>query len=393
MYTTRPLSLYKNAPEAISLPPEGPSSGYLVLQDEESTPTCCFGLCKNPSIKDLPFPQNKLLTIEYHDHSNQGGYHTYDKVYLIPVVNQPLSSNRYYAIKADRKRKGEAYASSKEEDMGTCCFFFPCVRDVKPRPFDPDDIYQQFEFSTKNTCTNSKMLVAKSVAPDGHPPRFLRRHGWKMSGQTPKNFIMGEAHGLDFALRARVPGFSFPLSQESSNSVVVGKWYCPFMFIKEGTEKDQVQISAFYEMTLEQRWERFYTTQNSYGQANKAINIDVVVPTEIVRIGGNEAMQVEKNDATGVVWFKTIDGNKGAEAEVGLSRLIVERMVWEEERGGWVKGKEKQVRVVKEEEYGGMWTSYGCYVMVESFVLRRNDGSLVLTYDFRHTHQLRGNWE
>ena len=278
--------------------------------------------------------------------------------------------------------------------MGTCCFCFPSVRDVKPRPLDPDDIYQQFEFSTENTCANSKMLVAKSVAPDGHPPHFLRRRGWEMSGQTLKNFTMGEAHGLDFALRAHLPDFSFPLSQESSNSVVVGKWYCPFIFIKEGTEKDQVKRSVFYEMTLQQRWERFFTTQNSYyGQANKAVSIDVVVPTEMVTIGGNEAMQVQKNDGTRVVWFKTIDGNKGAEAEVGLSRLIVERMVWEEERGGWVKGKDKQVRVVKEEEYGGMWTSYGCYVLVESFVLRRNDGSSVLTYEFRHTHQLRGKWE
>ena len=32
------------------------------------------------------------------------------------------------------------------------------------------------------------------------------------------------------------------------------------------------------------------------------------------------------NDATGDVWFKTMDGNKGAEAEMGLSRLTVERM-------------------------------------------------------------------
>ena len=46
----------------------------------------------------------------------------------------------------------------------------------------------------------------------------------------------------------------------------------------------------------------------------------------MVKIYENEAMQVQMNDATGDVWFKTMDGNKGAEAEMGLSRLTVERM-------------------------------------------------------------------
>lgn len=312
MYTTRPLSLYKSAPEAISIPPEGPNSGYLVLQDEESTPTFFFGLFKSSSINDLPFPQNKLLSIEHHDHTNHGdhqtSYHSSDEVYLIPVVNLPLWSNRYYAIKADGKHKGEAYSSSKEEDMGTCCFCFPRVRDVKPRPLDPTDIYQQFQFSVTKTWTNSNKLVVTSVARDGHPPSFLRREGWEIKGHTPKNFTLGEANGLNSSLRARLPDFNFPLSQESSNSLVVGRWYCPFMFIKEESEKDQIKNSMFYHMILEQRWERIFSTRNSSNNShdNKAVNIDTLIPTETVRIGPfgrHEAVQVEKNGGRGVVWF------------------------------------------------------------------------------------------
>lgn len=47
------------------------------------------------------------------------------------------------------------------------------------------------------------------------------------------------------------------------------------------------------------------------------------------------------------------------------------------------------------EEFGGVgeWRKFGCYVLVERFVLKRMDGSLVLTYDFKHTHHVRTKWE
>ena len=36
MYVTRPLSMYRGQPEALSFaPPEGPKSGYLVIFNEE----------------------------------------------------------------------------------------------------------------------------------------------------------------------------------------------------------------------------------------------------------------------------------------------------------------------------------------------------------------------
>jgi len=93
------------------------------------------------------------------------------------------------------------------------------------------------------------------------------------------------------------------------------------------------------------------------------------------------------------VWFTR--GNRDGDG-VGLSKLIVDRMVWEEEKFGWVKGEDnKEERVNKEEVYEGVndWRSFGCYVLVETFVLKRNDGSIVMTFDFMHTRNSRTKWE
>ncbi|XP_058192040.1 uncharacterized protein LOC131309416 [Rhododendron vialii] len=65
MYVTRPLSHYLSSPESLSPSPEGPNSGYLVIQDEELETTTCFGLCKTRHPIDLPFPQNRNLTVVY----------------------------------------------------------------------------------------------------------------------------------------------------------------------------------------------------------------------------------------------------------------------------------------------------------------------------------------
>ncbi|XP_074274720.1 uncharacterized protein LOC141598826 [Silene latifolia] len=392
MYTARSLTYYRNAPGTLSQPPEGPNSGYLVIQDEESTGTRFFGLLKDPEIKDLPFPQNKLLIVLHSSGTVEHRHVSHDEVYLIPVINQPLSSNLYYAIKPDGKHKGETYASSKEEDVTILCCGIRSIKDAKPSSFDSQDIYQQFRFSTPTpTWRDPSTLLAKSFAPNGHPPHFLRRKAWTLCGKTPRNFTLREVSGLNPSLRAHLPDFNFPFSQQCCTPpLVVGTWYCPFMFIIEGTEKERVKNSVFYEMTLEQRWERVFSVDNNdYGHANK-VTVDIVVPTEVARIGGQEEALAYMNNDNKVVWFKTRD------REVGLSKLIVDRIMWEEERVGWVKLiEDKQVRVVKEEVYEGVngWRNFGCYVLVESFVLKRNDGSIVMTYDFMHTHQLRSKWE
>ncbi|KAK6252048.1 hypothetical protein QUC31_013768 [Theobroma cacao] len=390
MYVTRPLSMYKKFPSTLALPPpEGPNSGILVILDEEAEPTCCFGLCKSHELDGLPFPQNKKIELRYSSGSGQHEHVYHKPVAFIPVLDQPLSSNRYYVLKPRGRHKGEAFTNSTEEDAVTCCFC-KCFPDIEPQYADHHDIYQQFEI-----CPRSRGgFVAKSVAPDGVPPKFLRRKGWGVSISTPHGFRLGEALGLDTALRARLPEFNVPLSCKSSEPVVVGKWYCPFIFIKDGRPKDQMARSMYYEMTLEQRWEQFYACDNGYNEDNVA-TVDVTVEREVVRVDGMEVLQnIGREMLDGVMWFRS-SNQVGGEVAVGLSMAIFERMKWEQERFGWTSGNETQERIKRVEESGrdGGWNKFGCYVLVERFVLRRIDGSLALTYDFKHTHQIRSKWE
>ncbi|KAE8690917.1 3-ketoacyl-CoA synthase 6-like [Hibiscus syriacus] len=381
MYVTRPLSMYKQSPSLLSSPPpEGPNSGVLVILDEEAEPTCCFGTCKSSYLDDLPFPQNKDMELVF----SAGQTVLIDQVAFIPVLGQPLSSNRYYALQPRGSHKGEAFTNSSEEDAFTCCFC-RCFPDRKRQPADHHDIYQQFEISKNKSW--SVGFVAKSVAPDGVPPGFLKRKGWTARFTTPRSFNLGEAPGLDEALRSRLPPFDFPLSCKTSQPVVVGKWYCLFMFINDGTPKDQMAKSMYYEMTLEQRWEQVFTCDNDRNGDNTVV-VDVRVEREVVRVGGmsREITLDSRETVNGTMWFG------GSTAGVGLSLAVVEKMKSDEERFGWNGGDERVKRVEKMER-NGVWYKFGGYVLVERYVLRRMDGSLVLTYDFKHTHVVRNKWE
>lgn len=68
---------------------------------------------KKESVKKLPFRQNKILQLT---HAVEAGEFEYsESVYavVIPVLNQPLSSNQYYIIDARGTRKGNVrYAAS-----------------------------------------------------------------------------------------------------------------------------------------------------------------------------------------------------------------------------------------------------------------------------------------
>lgn len=390
---TRPLSLYLRDPSALSSPPpEGPNSGVLVIQDEEAVPTFCCGLFKSDRVTwGLPFPQNKNLRVLYTQQAGQQQVVHTNRVLFIPVPNQPLSSNQYYVVERKGKHKGEAYINSKEEDMKTCCF---CTRisDLKPQPLDPRNIYQQFEIQHRKRGG----FAAKSVASDGFPPDFLRRKGWRVYTSTSKEFQLNEAPGLNTALRARLPDFNFPVSQKCSPPVVAGKWYCPFMFIKEGTAlKDQMKHSTYYEMTLEQQWEQIFACEDMYNEGN-TVTVDVAVECEVVKVGGTEAVADQKdvNVVDGVTWFRSFNRVTGSQTSVGLRMEIVEGMKWVQGVGG-ASGDEREARVKREEVFDGKgkWRRFGCYVLVERFALKRMDGSLLLTYDFRHPHRIRSGWE
>ncbi|KAL0001203.1 hypothetical protein SO802_014984 [Lithocarpus litseifolius] len=219
----------------------------------------------------------------------------------------------------------------------------------------------------------------KAITPDGFPPKFLRRKGWEVHTSTPNDFQLGNALGLDSALRAPLPEFNFPLSCTSSQPVVVGKWYSPFMFIKAGTLKDQMSTSMYYELTLEQN------------QGN-VVDVDVVLPREVVSAARREAMDVKV--VNGVMWFKGCN-IEGQERSVGLNLEVFERMKWEQERVGWVGGNDRQVSLKGVEEFGGTgrWGKFGCHILAERFVLKRMDGSRVLTYEFNHINKIQSKWE
>lgn len=393
MYVTRPLSLYKKSAEALSLsPPEGPNSGILVIQDEDLETTSFLGLGKYHEVKGLPFPHNLNLELFYRSGISLNRTTHYHHLAFIPVLNQPLSSNNYYVVHLNGKKRGEVYINSREEDFDTFCFY-NSVSDTPSHPLDINDTHQVFEiFPRRSKVTFRSGFSAKSVASDGYPPRFLSRR-WKVSASTTSNdYKLGEALGIDDTLR------SSHKELKLLESVVVGKWYSPFMFIKEGTHrtlKEEMRKSMFYEVTLEQKWEQVFSCENDN---NSSVNVDVVVEKEKVVIGGWEAVMDKMDVIEGFVWFNSFN-NVGEKSSVGLSLAIVERMKWEMEKVGWIGGKEKKTSVKKVEEFEGInnnnngWKNFGCYVLVETFVIKRLDGSVVLTYAFKHSHQLRSKWE
>ncbi|XP_062111243.1 uncharacterized protein LOC133822817 [Humulus lupulus] len=401
MYVTRPLSLYKKSPSALSEPPpEGPSSGIIVVQDEEAQPKCCFGLKKSDRIRRLPLPQNKKLEIYYVQGFARDRDLHFHSVWFIPVLGQPLSSNKYYVVHPFGKDRGEAFTCCKEDELEAFCFY-EYAPETQPQQLDPHNAFQQMELSLHQrylTPWGSEKFKVKSVAPDGFAPGFLgRKGGWKLTFSDSPWFELGQADGVDAALRARHPDFNFPLANKKSEPVVVGKWYCPFVFIKEGTPKtmkDEMRNYMFYEMTLEQNWKLIYEKEyNNYGGGSSVV-VDAVVHNEKVVVGGEEAVVDDKFVADGVLWFRSMNCDE-EETSVGLNLAVVERIKWEQERVGWVKGKEKEMRVQRTEECGGSlgWKRFGCYVLIERFVLKRMDGSIALSHEFRHSHEIRTKWE
>ncbi|CAN8312144.1 unnamed protein product [Cochlearia groenlandica] len=377
MYVTRLLSEYrKNITESKQTAPEGPNSGVLIIQDEESKPTSCFGSYYAPTLKGLPFPQNAEVTTEHSFKVRKIKVVNRDPTIFIPVLDQPLSSNRYYAVKGSGKNSGKASANAKEEDKVPCCIFFKHVPEAKPQEADPNDIYQQFEINQPKPM--STKYFAKSVAPNGIPPEFLKIKYWTAAyapyAKSQDYGLRDDAKGIDSKLRGA-------LTSDLNTSVAVGKWYVPFIFVSDGDVKEQIKRSTYYNMNLYQRWEEVYSCENAHGD-----NREVVVNVEVEAEVGSKTRSVDGN---GIVWFGV------ANKKVGLKSAVVDRMKWEEERFGW-KSDPQGAIVKRSERFNGVglkWKKYRCYVLVESFVLRRRDDSLVLTFELRHVDKLRTKWE
>ncbi|XP_010476352.1 PREDICTED: uncharacterized protein LOC104755636 [Camelina sativa] len=376
MYVTRRLSEYQRNPlELERPPPDGPNSGVLVIQDEASKPTACFGLCYHNEPKGLPFPQNVNLTVDSS---------SYDSVLFIPALDQPLSSNRYYSIKRRGKHSGKALASAKEEDRVPCFFCFSFLPEAKPQEADPYDIYHQFEIHQQKSC--SSRFFATSSAPNGKPPEFLQRKYWTVQYSNSQDFgLTDDAKGINTTLRSALPS-------DVNTSVVVGKWYVPFIFVKDRKAKDQIKSSTYYSMSLKQKWEEVYSCENvNSNEEEREVVVDFEVESEVMKLEGQAIEKTTKSvDRNGVVWYGIAD------KKIGLKAMVMERMKWEEERFGWSK-KSNELRSsikISERFEGGssQWKSYKCYVLVESFELKRTDGSLVLMYEFTHADKLKSKW-
>lgn len=383
--------MYRRCPSTLEIPPpDAPYSGYLVITDEEAEAedSCCWRICRRKKVKKLPFPQDKIFTIT---HSSEYQQASDTKVWFVPVPDHPLSSNRYYVIRAKGRHKGKACKCSRDGDIMNCCFT-DILNDKKPKPFDLKDLYQIFKIHSHQ----SGGFFAKSIAPDGIPPTFLRKKGWRVriSGSY-KSCKLSEALGVDAPLREKLPEFNFPISRKRSPPVIVGKWYCPFIFVREGKRvKNQMKKSMFYSMTLEQKWEEIYSCSSDESEGEVVI-VDTHVEREVVLVSGMEATKIGRNDPNGFFWFRAYNPYNRKRVNVGLSSAIIENMRWVQEAGGWAygNGKEKVVRVREEVRRQSEWQRFGCYVLVESFCLRTLEGKLLLRYDFRHSHKIKCKWE
>ncbi|KAF8701976.1 hypothetical protein HU200_033310 [Digitaria exilis] len=336
MYATKPLSLFKSQPEAASgPPPEGRNSGYLVVKGAADEETRFWGLLPDRRVRELPFPQNCVLKVRYTVNNGQNGTTTREEaVVFVPVPDQPLASNRYYAIIAKGKRKGLVRA-----------------------PFHPADIYQQLEIVRRRRG----WFTARAVAPDAFPSSILRHKYWRVYASGSRKFNLGEAPGLDVVLRSSQLAVA-------DTAAAVGRWYSPFFLVKEAgvAPRGQMERSAFYEVTLEQRW----VPVHQHGGGSKLGSRKALVGG-VVEAEQESLMNSRQGD--GYVWFKAAATGQ----VVGVCTSMWERMLWEQYRGGWVDEEEDAGKVA------------GGWVLVERFVVKRLDGRVVVAFEFVHLNKVR----
>lgn len=380
MYAAISMATYRQAQQTQVpfLPPPGPHSAYLIFQgDVEEEKTDWLGRRR---VRKLPLPQDRCLQIMDSEDET--------RVYFIPVLGQPISSNRYYVVRAGGMDKGLVLTCSKEEDMVTC--ICTCIDDINPGPLEPNNPYQQIQIISEANRFN-----AKSITSDGLPPQFLRERDWRMEAKELRGSHgrLACVAGKNTSLRAQLPPFNFPLSEKRSPIVTVGEWYCPFIFINEmgnrfKDPKIQVMETPFYRMHLEQFWEEIYSTEISTG--GEDIFVERTIRVEEASLPGSEAVE-ESRDRDGNVWIKGLARERGELKGVRLSWHIIAKMRADQGRDG--SGEmDRDVRVEKLFKNNGIGKKFVCLVIVERYVLKRMDGSVILTYSFTHCDQLKGKW-
>ncbi|XP_057829790.2 uncharacterized protein LOC131040848 isoform X2 [Cryptomeria japonica] len=379
-------------------PPAGPYSGYLLLQGDDEAensdppyPSCCLGRCKGNYLGELPFPQDKCLAIFYPPRDYAFPAPSFHKVYMIPVLGQPISSHCYYVVLAQGKDKGLVETCSTPEDIRPRCFC-QCVNDIPPRFLQPTNPHQHLRITSAESG-----FISQCTASNSYSPAYLRMRTWCVLAKDlrGKQGRLPHVGGENADLRAQLASFEFPVSQRSSPAVIVGEWYCPFIFINEvGTPlkspKNQLMKCPFYKMDLEKFWEEIYSTQGRIGEKNDVV-VDKILNVEEALLFGKEAIEEITYD-DGSVLFRGVGNQEGKTTGVKLSWPIIARMREDQGRHGSDQGG-KDVRVEKSFSGIGKVGKFACYVVVERYVLKRMDGSIALTYSFRNCNQIQGKWE
>ncbi|KAI4375246.1 hypothetical protein MLD38_013139 [Melastoma candidum] len=390
MYVTRPLSMSRRCLNGfVDKPDDGPFSGYLVITDQQAREenACCWGTCESDSVTKFPFPNDRILHFEPINEDP-----TITKLWFIPVLDLPLSYNVYYIVCAEGKYRGLSCVCSREEDKVQGCFG-RSIRDFKPVPFDYRDVYQKFKILT----SGRGRFYAQSAASDGFPPACLRVKSWPVRTSGSYHELQ-EARGLDDSLRSRLPDLNFPISNKCSDPVIVGKWFCPFVFFKvDGEIRKEMKRSMFYKMALKQRWEKIYACESmSYDTSDVTINVNI--RKEDVSIFGMKAEKDDMRGLDGMVWFRVVQTEERTRRGIrwGMSTAVFEKMKWAQEKGGYIydDNQAMEANVAVDVNRGtGLGRGFCCYVLVESFVLTRLDGSTMMTYEFWHTQKTRTKWE
>eukprot|EP00253_Pinus_taeda_P013509 PITA_13509 len=381
MYSAISLATYRQAQETRVpvLPPPDPHSAYLVLQGNEEEEE--DNLLGRRRVRKLPFPQDRCLQIM--------GSKEESRMYFIPVLGQPISSNRYYVVRAGGMDKGLVLTCSKEEDKIPGCISTR-IQDIRPRPLRPNNPYQQMKIIPVGDRFN-----AKSIASDGYPPRFLRQGDLRIEAKELDGSPIRLAYvgGNNTSSRAQLPPFNFPLSEERSPILTVGEWYCPFIFIDEmgnrfKDPKIQVMETPFYRMHLEKFWQEIYSTEISTSRED--IFVERTIEVEEASLSGSEAVE-ESRDRDGNVWITGVERERGELKGVRLSWHIIAKMRADQGREA-SEAIDRDVRVEKSFKNNGIGRKFVCLVIVERYVLSRMDGSVILTYSFTHCDQIKGKW-
>ncbi|KAL4185469.1 hypothetical protein AMTRI_Chr10g230830 [Amborella trichopoda] len=238
---------------------------------------------------------------------------------------------------------------------------------MKPSAFNPYEIYQQIQISPSGE--ECEYFTCNSVASDGYAPRRMyRKEGFVCICFGIKEFEIGEGRR------------HFPISQKTSEVVTVGEWYCPFIFLKEKGGLDMPKEH------LEQQWEEVGNCCTISGKSiisrKSEVTVHKSIRREEGRLIGKEEVSKRNDEEYGMVWFEMIE-------ETIMEKM---KMKWDQNVGDTDREKNLTVSQIFIGSGKGEWM-FALYVLVERYELRRLDGSVVLTYAFRHSNQLPEKWE